>query len=495
MAIHNLPTAAIAASPNNPRKHFNDDDLNELALSIQRFGVMQPIIVRPDGDGYELVCGERRLRASRIAGMEEIPAIVRELTDDEAFDLQITENLQRKDINPMEESDAFFALTLRGKSTAATIAKRFGKSEKYVYDRLALQRCILEVQDIVRAGTLPISHGKQFAQLNMDDQQQLWERLTEKGKAVALSDIKQLISSQFSLVLDKAPFNINNPGLVPKAGACTSCPKRSGCNQLLFDDVSSKDICFDKTCYEKKVWAHIEKEVAELQATGMEVKYITSHFRHEDAVVLNTHQFDLLDKDDENYDNHKLVGIYVAVAPWDNTHKAGDVVKITVDDNKDEIDEDVFDDDEEDDESNSQPTENKVPMWQSRREFRYNVCEKIAKLYVELSGNLYSSITFRKNVIDEFDRLPDGLVERLSQILGWEQLKDEDGDFDLRETVSKAYDNDPLMGYNLLTLAVLLQYAEDITEIADIESECFKEIGLDTAHLVDEWEKIHISNS
>ena len=122
-----LDIKSIDANPNNPRKAFAEDALKELSESIKELGVLQPITVRPLDGGYQVVCGERRWRAANLAGLTEIPAIVRELNDEEAMDIAITENLQRNDVSPFEEADAFQFLIDNKNYTIADLCKRFGK--------------------------------------------------------------------------------------------------------------------------------------------------------------------------------------------------------------------------------------------------------------------------------------------------------------------------------------------------------------------------------
>ena len=130
--------ADIQPSGFNPRKHFDETSLYELADSIKQQGVLQPITVRPvDGtDRYGIVFGERRYRASVIAGRDEIPAIVTELSDEEAEEMAITENLQRKDVTPVEEAAAYQRLIESGRHTVQTLAQLFGKNENYIRTRL-----------------------------------------------------------------------------------------------------------------------------------------------------------------------------------------------------------------------------------------------------------------------------------------------------------------------------------------------------------------------
>ena len=138
-----LDINVVKQSETNPRKEFNQEALQELAESIKKIGLIQPITVSKVGDDYCVICGERRLRAAKLAGLETITAIVHEnLEEDVILEMQIIENMQRKNINPMEESDAFQVLVKRGISTPEMIADKLGTSTKYVYDRLKLQEAI-----------------------------------------------------------------------------------------------------------------------------------------------------------------------------------------------------------------------------------------------------------------------------------------------------------------------------------------------------------------
>ena len=130
--------ANIQPSSFNPRKHFDEANLYELAESIKQQGVLQPITVRPiaETDRYEIVFGERRYRASVMVEMEDIPAIVSELTDEAAEEMAITENLQRKDVTPIEEANAYQKLIENGRHTVQTLAVLFGKNENYIRTRL-----------------------------------------------------------------------------------------------------------------------------------------------------------------------------------------------------------------------------------------------------------------------------------------------------------------------------------------------------------------------
>ena len=178
--IEQIKIGVIEPSPMNPRKTFNEEEIKELASNIQSQGLLQPITIRPtdywdDVDvsypvKYEIVCGERRFRAVKSLGQKTIDCIVREMTDEEAFDAMITENLQRKDVDPIEEAFAFAQLIKKG-DKVEDIALRFGKSNRFVLDRVKLNQLIPELMVKVREGAMAISAAMIIAKLNEEDQQ------------------------------------------------------------------------------------------------------------------------------------------------------------------------------------------------------------------------------------------------------------------------------------------------------------------------------------
>ena len=162
--------ADIQPSGFNPRKRFDETSLYELAESIKRQGVLQPITVRPvDGtDRYGIVFGERRYRASVIAGRDEIPAIVTELSDEEAEEMAITENLQRKDVTPVEEAAAYQRLIESGRHTVQTLAQLFGKNENYIRTRLKFTALIPEIAALLDADEITISVAAEICRYGED---------------------------------------------------------------------------------------------------------------------------------------------------------------------------------------------------------------------------------------------------------------------------------------------------------------------------------------
>ena len=158
--VREIPTADIGTNPFQPRTRFDDASLQELADSIKATGVLQPVLVRPDRDGYELVAGERRLKAARLAGLEKIPAIVKEVTDREMMELALIENVQREDLNPIDEANAYQMLIEKIGLTHDQISERVGKQRSSITNSLRLLALPPEVREMVSRGTLTAGHAR-----------------------------------------------------------------------------------------------------------------------------------------------------------------------------------------------------------------------------------------------------------------------------------------------------------------------------------------------
>lgn len=176
---------SIEPNPHQPRQQFDDKALSELAQSIREHGIVQPVIVTRDKDRYRLVVGERRWRAARIAGLPSIPAVVNELTDSEQTELALVENLQREDLNPVEEAQAYQQLMELYGWTQDTVATRIGKSRPAVANAIRLLKLPAEIIADLSSGALSAGHARAILALdNRAQQQQLWRLIKSRDLSV-----------------------------------------------------------------------------------------------------------------------------------------------------------------------------------------------------------------------------------------------------------------------------------------------------------------------
>ncbi len=163
--VKELPIKDLRVNPYQPRKSFKEESLRELADSIKEHGVFQPIIVKKSIKGYEIVAGERRYRASRLAGKETIPAIIRDFTDEQMMEIAVLENLQREDLNAIEEAFAYDNLMKKLNITQEELAKKIGKSRSYITNMLGLLTLPDKVKELVKEGKISTSHARTLSKL------------------------------------------------------------------------------------------------------------------------------------------------------------------------------------------------------------------------------------------------------------------------------------------------------------------------------------------
>lgn len=291
MEVQNIRLDLISPSPLNPRKTFDQTAIEELAVNIEKQGLLQPITVRVStseeftnletGDvasipcSYEIVCGERRYRALAVLKAKEdnenvakikahrkkteiyqsISCIVREMTDDEAFDAMITENLQRKDVDPIEEAFAFSQLIEKGR-TLEDIALRFGKSTRFVFDRIKLNGLIPELKVRVRDGEIPLSGAMILSKLDESEQSKF--NSDNRGKCETAM-IRRFVNNSF-LDLGRADWiednadNWANNEFKP----CSECECNTANHGCLFYEMNSKDArCTKPSCFQNKQIAYV----------------------------------------------------------------------------------------------------------------------------------------------------------------------------------------------------------------------------------------------
>lgn len=169
--LQEIPIAEISPNPFQPRIRFDDEAIKELAASIKATGVLQPVLVRKTPEGYQLVAGERRLRAAGFAGLLKIPAVIREIDDREMLTVALIENIQRENLNPIEEAKAYQSLAEKAGLTHDAISERVGKQRVSITNSLRLLALAPEVQDMVSRGTLTAGHARTLLSLESKGEQ------------------------------------------------------------------------------------------------------------------------------------------------------------------------------------------------------------------------------------------------------------------------------------------------------------------------------------
>ncbi len=286
-----LPVDQIVPSLTNRSIDEGDADMAELVSSVRRLGVLEPIIVRvlpairldetarQDAGrarpGWEIVAGERRWRAARLAGLKTIPAIVRTLDDAMVLEIQIVENLQRKGLTELEEAEAYQRLVDQARVPKEEIGERVDRSRSYVYQRLKLLDLNPAGREALRKGKLDFSKALIVARIPND-------KLQIKALGIATGEgsysrpfnkleLQEWVQTNVMLSLKRTKFDIKDETLNAGAGACPACPKRTGAQPDVFADVDSPDLCIDPSCYRAKEKDHDDRRFEEAQREGKKV--------------------------------------------------------------------------------------------------------------------------------------------------------------------------------------------------------------------------------
>jgi ParB family transcriptional regulator, chromosome partitioning protein len=287
----------IEESSTNPRKTFDAKQLEDLTASVKEKGVIVPILVRPVGATFEVVAGARRFRAAKKAGLNQIPAIIRNLADDQALEAQVIENLQRADVHPLEEAEGYQALIDKHKYDVDTIAAKVGKSVSYVYQRLKLCELIPSAKAAFLGGRITAGHAVLIARLQPADQADALKICNAESSEyvrtvdahvrmhVGVRALADWIKNSVHMSLDGAPWQKDDADLLPKAGPCTTCPKRAGNAPELFNDVARPQTCTDPTCFNDKLKAHVARLAKELEAQGKKVVKISQYHTDQKGVL------------------------------------------------------------------------------------------------------------------------------------------------------------------------------------------------------------------
>jgi ParB family chromosome partitioning protein len=184
-AVQNVSLDEIVSKSDQPRKEFDEAKIDELARSIRGNGIIQPIVLRKCEDGYEIVVGERRFRAAKRAGLKEIPAIIKQLPDEKLFDLALVENIQREDLNPIEEAQAYRSILQRDTITQEELSKRVGKSRSYIANMVRILELPDDIKNHVSRGTISVGQAKAILSLRgKEEQRRMVDRIINEKLSV-----------------------------------------------------------------------------------------------------------------------------------------------------------------------------------------------------------------------------------------------------------------------------------------------------------------------
>lgn len=283
-----LDMACIVASLTNPRSYFDPEALTSLAAVIKTLGFIQPILLRKlPGQRlqdtfaseesrhatHEIVTGERRFRAARMAGLRRIPVLVQDLTDPQVLELQLLENLQREDLRPLEEASGYERLMLDQGYTADMVAASMHKSRAHIFATVKLLTLCPEAKQALNDGSLSRSTALLVAQRPTHALQIEFTKRVLTGpnsEPMSYREAKELAVRHYMTKLSEAPFQLTDADLVPKAGSCTQCPNRTGANPELWDK-TGPDTCTDTRCFADKKEAHYERLTLQAASRGQTI--------------------------------------------------------------------------------------------------------------------------------------------------------------------------------------------------------------------------------
>jgi ParB/RepB/Spo0J family partition protein len=329
-------TAIVVSATNGifRRPHeLTPEALAELTGSISQYGVIQPILVRPDyqQEGqFILICGERRYRASLLAGKTEIVAYVRNVTDEVALILQITENIHREGVHPLNEAKGYkLMMEADITMTTAELALRFGKSETYIIQRLKLNDLVKEARKHFYENRMHLGHAIIMCRLLPSDQKEIIRQYVSRNNYGTVANLESYVERNIINTLSTAPFDKKDTELVKKAGACIDCPKRSGASPLLFAEIKEKDKCFDRGCFLAKCEKFLLTKAKEVVETQPDIVFLSDGYSEPDEKIVATlteHKLKPLKQHDDfnTYDSggSKVQGL------WISGSKAGHVTPV-----------------------------------------------------------------------------------------------------------------------------------------------------------------------
>lgn len=254
----------ILITENYRKKSGSKESMEELTASIKTKGILQPLLVRPidEGNKYQIIAGKRRFEAAQLAGLKDVPVIIKNVDDVDALEISVIENTQREDPDLMDEAEGFKRLIKLGKHTAETLSGKIGKSIKYVAIRLKLAdlpgNIQKEIQKKMQAGKIGIGHALLITRLkNKSDMMEFLEGIDDQSVSDAEYNIRH-----FSTRMETAVFDVKQ---------CKDCPSRTKNQTQLFPEIKDTDECMDRSCFKGKVFEHYRIYYKQLEAQGFKV--------------------------------------------------------------------------------------------------------------------------------------------------------------------------------------------------------------------------------
>lgn len=347
----NLQLACIVPGLYNPRITFDEAALAELAASIKAQGVNQPILVRPlpaqrvadtsRAVTHEIIAGERRYRASLLAGVATIPALIKPMTDAQALEFQLIENLQRENLNAMEEAEGFAHFCQATGTLKEDIGAKIGRSRTHVYNRLKLLELCQAGKEALRTGQIDPGVAGRIARV---PDSQLQAKALAEATSVDWQDkpvhsartFAKWMQENLMLNLSGAVFKMTDASLLPDAGSCKTCHKRTGHAPDLFSDVKGADVCTDPPCFHKKEEAHNAQLLQHAHQRGQTV------IQGREAKELMPYSYSAIEgylRLDNKHDSptdqplRKLLGKHLAASGIQptvivNPHKVGELIEV-----------------------------------------------------------------------------------------------------------------------------------------------------------------------
>jgi ParB/RepB/Spo0J family partition protein len=317
-----IPLSEIEPTTDNVRKKIDPKKFAELVKSVKAKGVLQPILVRPiavpnGAAKYQIIAGERRYRAATEAGLTEIPAYIKVMSDEDALSACLMENLLREDVHPLDEADGFLRLNRELKLDVRTIAARVAKEPRYVARRLPLTSLIEEARDDLRQERITLGHALEICRLALEIQPHAlaacyetksvrskdrdgYDFVPDKTKPPhSVRHLQEWLVKNVHLNLQTAPFKLDDPRLRDDSLTCINCPQRTGHDKLLFSDIRDSDTCLNRICFSAKYRRWLDLIKAEVEAKqGKPTVFISAHhgWRGTDEGTLSLDQYQPLEK-------------------------------------------------------------------------------------------------------------------------------------------------------------------------------------------------------